>query len=191
MFGGGQQTFQKVQQLVEQWPPEKAYRSERKYQTDLSEYLDDQLNNSGSDSGLLGGGGGGLGGVDDSGDYVVRTEYGHVNADVAVDDDVGIELKYNLSNSQVKKLRGQIESYRDEFPYVIACACGIKDMDGWRELKNSYQGQASGMGIDPSQSQGEVVFVHKQKDEAKSRGGSTGGGAESGSGGLFDDSGLF
>lgn len=121
-----------------------------------------------------------LGGGIGSGDYVVRKEYGHVNADIAVDDDVGIELKYNLTNSQTKKLRGQIESYRDEFPFVIACACGIKDMDGWRELKNAYQG-GGGLGMD----QGQVAFVLKRKDAAQSRQNS-GGREESEGGGLFD-----
>lgn len=174
MFGGGQQTFQKVLDLLDQWRPEKAYRSERKYQQDLQNYLDEQLNGSSG----LGGLGGGMGG----GDYVVRTEYGHVNADVAVDDDVGIELKYNLTNSQVKKLRGQIESYQDEFPCVIACACGVKDMDGWRELKNSYQGGGGGLGMEQSQ----VAFVHKKKEEAQSRqGGSQNRGSDSD--GFLDD----
>lgn len=161
MFGGGQQTFQQILDLLDQWRPEKAYRSERKYQQDLQEYLDEKLNESGGFGSGMGGFGGGMGGSE----KVVRTEYGHVNADVAVDDDVGIELKYNLTNSQVKKLRGQIESYRDEFPYVIACACGVKDMDGWRELKNAYQGGTGGLGMDQSQ----VAFVLKQKDEAQSR----------------------
>lgn len=156
MFGGGQQTFQQVVDLLDQWRPEKAYRSERKYQQDLQGYLDEQLNSGGM--GMLGAGMGGR-------DYVVRTEYGHVNADVAVDDAVGVELKYNLTNGQVKKLRGQIESYCDEFPYVIACACGVKDMDGWRELKNSYQGGGGGFGINQSQ----VALVLKRKDKAQSR----------------------
>ena len=173
MFGGGQQTFQQVVDLLDQWRPEKAYRSERKYQQDLQDYLDEQLNSGGM--GVLGAGMG-------SGDYVVRTEYGHVNADVAVDDTVGIELKYNLTNSQVKKLRGQIESYRDEFPNVIACACGVKDMDGWRELKNSYQDGSGGFGM----GQGQVVFVLKRKDEAKSRQNSQTA-RDSERGGLFDD----
>lgn len=92
-------------------------------------------------------------------DLPVSTERGKSQADVVVDDTVGIELKRDLSNSQRKKLDGQIKDYLREYPYVVVCTCGIQDKDGWRRLKNEYAGR-SGFGTN----QQEVVFIHKQKE---------------------------
>lgn len=150
---GGEQTARHVLDLVEAWSPEKAYGHESKFQNDLKAFLDEQLNEQGGGTGLLGGLGGGQ-------EHVVSRERGKARADVVVDDLVGIELKRDLTNSQTKKLRGQIEEYCDEYPFVIVCACGIEDMDGWRSLKNKYEGTVGGLGMDAS----EVRFVHKRKE---------------------------
>lgn len=151
MIGGGSQLFNEVQDQVEYWVPNKAYGHERKFQSELQDVLDHRLNEAKSSDPF---------GLDNGGDHVVSTERGKSYADIAVDDLVGIELKRDLSNSQTKKLRGQIEDYLDNYNYVIVCACGIDDMDGWRELKNKYEGQV-GMGLENG---GGVAFVHKQKE---------------------------
>jgi hypothetical protein len=150
MFGGDSQTFHDTVDLVEQWIPEKKYRSERKFRDDLQEYLDERLNS--QSGGMMGGGQ----------DHVVTVEHGQVNADVCVDGKIGIELKRDLSNSQTKKLRGQIDAYLDHYPFVIGCACGIDDMDGWRTLKNRFE-QSGGMGA-IGMDQSEVVLIHKPKE---------------------------
>lgn len=155
MIGGDRQLYQEVQDLIEYWVPKEAYGHERKFQSELQEFLDYQLNETGGNDSL----GMNLGGGQD---HVVATERGKSYADIAVDDTVGIELKRDLTNSQTKKLRGQIEDYLDNYPFVIVCACSINDMDGWRELKNKYEG-AQGMGIGLEEG-GEVVFVHKKKE---------------------------
>lgn len=151
MIAGGSQLFSEVLDQVEYWIPDKAYGHERKFQSELQDVLDHRLNEAKSSDPF---------GLESGGDHVVSTERGKSYADIAVDDLVGIELKRNLSNSQTKKLRGQIEDYLDNYPYVIVCACGIDDMDGWRELKNKYEGQV-GMGLENG---GEVAFVHKEKE---------------------------
>lgn len=154
MIGGGDQLFRKVKKSVERWNPSKAYGHERKFQSELQDFLDSQLNDQPS---------GGVLALDSSGeDHVVSTERGISNADLAIDDDVGVEMKRNLTNSQIKKLRGQIEDYLDNYQYVIICACGIEDMDGWRDLKNKYEGTQGGLGMAQPQ---KVVFVHKRKDQ--------------------------
>lgn len=134
-----QQTARQTLDLVEQWVPERNYRHESRFQNDLQEYLDRELNGS-SGMGMQMGGGK---------NYVVEREHGRSNGDVVVDGAVGIELKRDLSNSQTKKLRGQIESYREEYDYVIVCACGIDDMSGWRNLQNKYEknNQVGGFGV--------------------------------------------
>ena len=96
-----------------------------------------------------------------TGDIVIEREHGNVNGDVVVNGDIGIEMKRDLENRQTKKLRGQIEEYQQEYTHVIALACGIEDMDGWRKLKNDYENQG-GLGMDPNSAP--VKFIHKRKE---------------------------
>lgn len=145
MVGGG--LSQEVIGYVEEWIPERRYRTETKFQNDLQSYLDYRLNEAG---------GQGLGGRQQ---IPVKREYGQVNADVAVGNDIGIELKRDFTNSKKHRLSGQITDYRKEFPCVIVAACGISDMDGWRELENEYGGMG-GLGMNQSQ----VHFIHKRKE---------------------------
>ena len=174
MMGGDQQTFEQVIKLVDGWVPSEAYGHETKFQSELQDYLDTQLNEQQGGGGLPG-----MGGMGQQRDLPVSTERGKSRADVVVDDVVGIELKRDLTNSQRKKLDGQIKDYLREYPYVIVCACGIQDLDGWRRLKNEYEG-SSGFGMN----QQEVVFIHKRKenygkdtsDDSQDDGGLLGGG---------------
>lgn len=162
-----------VHDLVEQWIPSEEYSHERKYQSELQDYLDEALNQQSGGLGLgMGAGGGG---------HVVSTERGTSYGDVVVDDEVGIELKRNFSNSQKKKLRGQLEDYADNYDYVIACACGIEDMDGWRELENKFNNRNRGM-MDMTN----FAFIIKRRENMgtdPNRGGNDGG--------LFGGGGLF
>lgn len=149
MIGNG--LGNEVLQYVEDWIPERSYRSEVKFSNDLQEYLDGRLNESETmDIGL------GVGGQEP---IPVKREYGSVNADVAVGDEVGIELKRDFSNSNKHRLSGQITEYQQEFPNVIAVACGLSDRDGWRELQQEYGGNG-GLGMNRTQ----VYFVHKRKE---------------------------
>lgn len=145
MFGAGDRVYR----LVERWTPEKSYQHEKRFQKDLYEYLQAELNQ----------GGGFMGGQQ----HTVEREHGRSYADIAVDGEVGIELKRDLSNSQTKKLRGQIETHREEYPHVVVCACGVDDRDGWQRLVEKYNGAQMGFG------QGTVKFVHKRKAEYDSR----------------------
>lgn len=166
----GNQLGPQVVDIVESWRPEKNYRSESKFQNDLKGFLNEQLS-----------GGGGM--MDPMGgqEIPVRREYGPPNADLAVDDSVGIEMKRNLSNNQANTLRGQIENYLDYFPFVIVCSCGLRDEGAWRELKQKYEGGGM-MGFG---NQRQVRFVYKNPDnygEPPGGGGLFGGGS---GGGLF------
>jgi hypothetical protein len=147
---GNQQLAREVVSAIEEWTPSKAYDHEAKFQNELQEYLDKRLN-SGGDMML---------GPDE--DIVVEREHGNVNGDVVVNGTIGIEMKRDLSNSQTKKLRGQIEEYQKEYTHVIAVACGIEDMDGWRKLKNDYENQM-GMGMNPDNAP--VKFIHKRRSD--------------------------
>lgn len=163
-----------VLDLVEQWIPSSEYDHERKYQSELQDYLDESLNqqSGGVGLGMSAGGGGG---------HVVSTERGTSYGDVVIDDTVGVELKRNFSNSQKKKLRGQLEDYADSYDYVIACACGIEDMDGWRELENKLDNRNRGM-MDMT----DFAFVIKRR---KNMGRDPDRGSNDG--GLFGGGGIF
>ncbi len=127
-----------VWDLVQRWTPSQVYDHERKYQSELQDYLDQALNEDGGGGMGLGLGGGG-------GGYAVSTERGTAYGDVVVDDTVGIELKRNFSNSQKRKLRGQLEDYADNYDFVIACTCGIEDPDGWREVQQKFSQRQPGL----------------------------------------------
>lgn len=161
-----------VLDLVEQWIPSEQYGHEKEFQSELQDYLDKSLNQQSGGIGL---------GMDSGGGHVVSTERGTSYGDVVIDDKIGIELKRNFSNSQKKKLRGQLEDYADSYDYVIACACGIEDIDGWRELENKYDNRNRGM-MDMT----DFAFVIKRREDMGSdpdRGGNDGG--------IFGGGGLF
>lgn len=166
MIGG--QIGPRVWNLVQQWNPSQVYDHERKYQSELQEYLDVELNDNS--------GGIGLGG----GSHAVSTERGTSYGDVVIDDEVGIELKRDFTNSQKRKLRGQLEDYADNYQFVIACACGIEDTDGWREVENKFSRGQRGM-MDVT----EFRFTIKRREQFGADSGGDGGGLFGGSGGLL------
>lgn len=86
MIGGV--SDQEVVRAIEEWIPSESYDHERKFQSELQDYLDESLNSGG---GLVDSGGGGV---------EVSTERGKSPADLAVNDRIGIEMKRDLSNSQ-------------------------------------------------------------------------------------------
>lgn len=170
MFGQGNQTYQTVVDLIQAWRPTQDYDHESKFQKELADFLDKELNRqSGSVMDEMMGGGGGS-------SHVVSRERGNARGDVVVDDTVGIEMKRHFSNDQKRKLRGQLEDYADNYPYVISLACGVEDMDGWREVENKFQ-QGRGMGMNQTQ----LTFIIKRrenfgKDHDFGGGGGLGGG---------------
>lgn len=167
-----------VWDLVQKWTPSEVYDHENKYQTELRDFLDQQLNES-NGGGMDGGGGGGFGMGGGSGGYAVSKERGTAYGDVVVNDTVGIELKRNFSNSQKRKLRGQLEDYGDNYEFVIACTCGIEDTDGWREVEQKISGGQRGI-MDMT----EYRFEIKGRDNFGTGHGSDDGGILGG-GGLF------
>lgn len=148
MFDGGQD-FEKVSGLVQDWIPSEEYGHEKEFQKELQGFLEEQLNERQQEAF----------GLSSQQNYEVSRERGTSRADIAVNDEIGIEMKREFSNSQEKKLKGQIEDQLDNYKFVIVCACGIKDKDGWNRLKNKYEGQ-QGMGMEMKQ----VVFIYKKKE---------------------------
>lgn len=167
MIGGGDGP--RVFDLVQRWTPSQVHDHENKYQSELQEFLDEQLNRSGGGIDL------GMGGSES---FTVSTERGTAYGDVVVNDRVGIELKRNFSNDQKRKLRGQLEDYADNYESVIACGCGIDDTDGWREVEQKFS-RRGGL-IEGT----EFRFIIKRREEFGSRG-------RDGDGGFLGGGGLF
>ena len=159
-IGGNQELARSVVSYIEEWTPSEDYGHESKFQNELQEYLDHQLNANNNTMMVASPESRAVFGMEAGGDIVVEREHGNVNGDVVVNDDIGVEMKRDLTNSQTKKFRGQIEEYQKEYTHVIALACGIEDMDGWRKLKNDYENQ-TGMGLTPDDTP--VRFIHKPK----------------------------
>lgn len=138
--------YRNVISEIQTWVPSQDYDHESKFQRELRDFLDERLN--GDDTGPMG----------QNREIPIYREHGHVNADLAVDGVIGVEMKRNLNNSQAKKLRGQIESYLDHYNFVIIVACGIQDTSHWRDLKNKYEGQRRS-------NDGYVKFIWKKRDQ--------------------------
>lgn len=176
MIGGGG-ICDEVLTYIEEWVPDD-HSNEYGFQEELREYLDVQLNESGNSRGPVG-----LG--DEMRDqFPVRKEYGKSQADVAVGDTVGIEMKHNLTNGRINELSGQIRKYKKEFPCVVVVACGIDHIGGWRELQNEYSGVST---VGMQMNEGKVHFIHKKeehfgKDPSEVR---------EDEGGFLDGGGLF
>lgn len=154
MFGG-QSLGQQVYELVVSWVPERAYRTEPRFRNDLQAYLEERLNR--SNGGMFGG----------DQPHFLRRERGRSRADLAVDDRVGIELKREVTNRGLRRLRDQIHDYLGEYEYAIICACGLQETGKWNELRQEYEGtHGGGFGGD-----GTVVrFVEKRKEGRTFRG---------------------
>lgn len=168
---------QKVVKAIKRWLPQKKYRSEKKYQADLAEYLDSSLNDSGIGSML---------GFGDDTQYIVSTERGRSRADIVVNDVLAIELKQNFTQRQADRLRGQLQRHKKEHEYVIACTCGIKDVDEWRRIEKDHSGGL----LESSPVTFIVKEVDKQSDKDQSDTGIFGGDPVIGGGGLDEPTDL-
>lgn len=101
--------FSDVVRATENWKPQKC-TSEAQYRDDLLSYLRKNLKR----DTLLGGE-----------KISIRKESGRHLADIGIENDVGIELKYNLNTkAKVDRLFGQIDDYLKGYNSVVIVLCG-------------------------------------------------------------------
>ena len=86
--------FDTVLQTIKDWNPQAEYSTESKYRDDLLAFLRKKLNRSGS-----GAFSSPIWGFDSSGQHFIKKEAGRSLADIAIDDEIGIEL----AESKTKK----------------------------------------------------------------------------------------
>jgi len=97
------------------WEPETRFRKERTFHDSMAEYLDHALAST---------------------DYQVQTE-GKLQIDIAVGNQVGIELKHSPNANDVDRLNGQIDRYISGFDTVIVAVFG--DLHSrWEHIIDSY-----------------------------------------------------
>jgi len=113
MFGD---LFSRVCRLVEDWRPGKKHKSEAGYRDDLLKYLRDDLNR--------------LDPLGFSEKHSIRKESGRHLADIGIDNNVGIELKYDLNTkAKTDRLFGQIDDYLKGYNSIIIVLCGKTNED--------------------------------------------------------------
>jgi hypothetical protein len=127
--------FDNVLQAINEWNPQAGYSTERKYRDDLLEFLQEKLN--GSEGSVFSSP---IWGFDHSGRHFIKKEAGRGLADIGIDDEIGIELKFNLKQkSQIDRLVGQVVDYLSAYSYVIIVLCGHPKQEAIGVLKHNLR----------------------------------------------------
>lgn len=122
--------------LVDAWQPASWYGHEKKFENDLAKFLRSQLDGT-----------------------TVRTQ-GRQRIDIRVGQDVGIELKRDLTPSKVDRLMGQLDKY--DYPDLLVVVCGSSE-NAWEDLQErvrKYQ--------DPFGSK-QVMLFRKEEEDLRSQ----------------------
>ena len=106
-------TFEDVVKFINSWKPKRGFTKETQYRDDLLAYLRNVLNKpSPWDFGP-------------GKKHKILKETGRSLADIGIDDNIGIELKYNMNTkAKADRLFGQIESYSRSYRDIIVLLCG-------------------------------------------------------------------
>jgi hypothetical protein len=108
--------FNAVYKAVKEWIPERKYAKEDKYRDDLMRFLKKTLS---------------------SEDYAVKKG---AFLDIAINDDVEIELKRNLkSENERKRLIGQIHLFMEKRSHAIIVLCGDVEQKTIEILNNHFK----------------------------------------------------
>lgn len=125
MLGTG--LFDKVVRIINQWRPQKKYPDELKYRDDLMSFIYDKLNDSRGNI-FLG----------ENKNILVRKEDSRSLCDIAVERNVGIELKFGkagkIRKSEIDRLHGQVGGYRKEYSEGVIIVL-VGDVDKFSEAE--------------------------------------------------------
>lgn len=134
MFGMSQ--FDNVLRLVRVWKPKGRYRSEDGYRDDLKEFLRESLNRPSSFA------------IGPQRRIKVTSESGRHLCDIAVNDQVGIELKKDLNKlAEVDRLIGQLSRYKRQYSSLIVVLVGNLGKDNYEDLMSRVGEMQKGTGI--------------------------------------------
>ena len=125
MFGS---TFDKILRIIKEWHPSKDYRSEAGYRDDLLKHIRMELKK--EKETILG----------PPERHRIRKESGRHLADIGIDDNIGIELKRNLSSqSELDRLVGQIRRFKGDYRHIIVVLCGRTNEERLDALQHEFK----------------------------------------------------
>lgn len=153
MMGSDRQLFEDVLGMVDYWVPAKDHNRKTGFRDELEQFLRRELNQPSNNPVALN-----LG----QRKYDVQNTRSKADANITVDDVVGIELVHNFSKQDRADYADRIENYSGGLPYLIICACGVDDRSGWDRLSSEYGGRSGvhiGLGDDR-----EIAFVDKRRE---------------------------
>lgn len=125
--------FDDVLDIVREWVPEKKYRKETEYRDDLAEFIRKKLKEleEGPDV---------LSSIIRPEKHTVKRESRRTYADIAIDEDIGIELKRDLKGkSEIDRLVGQVDGYEKDYRYIIIVLCGEVDNEAVDEVEKRFE----------------------------------------------------
>lgn len=127
--------IENVFQTISEWTPKSEYSNETKYRDDLFKCLTKKLNSEskGYNSAIWG--------LEHSGYHLIKKEAGRSFADIAIDNEIGIELKRNFKNkTQIDRLVGQVVDYLvGGYSCIIIVLCGHTDQEAFDTLKHNLK----------------------------------------------------
>jgi hypothetical protein len=157
MFGS---LFGDAVNLIEKWRPKQKYSNENRYRDDLANFLRKEFKER-QDSFLFG-----------SGERVsIKKEAGRGLCDIAINEQIGIELKKDLSKKkQVDRLMGQLIDYKKAYEDIIIVLVGKTNKDALELLRDkvSELNKESGIGFGLSQTP-RIKIIDKASKTKKSR----------------------
>jgi len=146
-------TFGRVLRIVKEWTPKKEYRKESGYRDDLIAHIRKELKR------------GGFLGVPER--HRIRKESGRHLADIGIDENIGIELKRNLTGqSSLDRLIGQIRRFMRSYSYIIVVLCGKTSEGILDDLRHEFS-QYSGAGLLQPQTLIEIVRKETMSEREK------------------------
>ncbi len=122
--------FNRTLSVIDEWIPNK-HKNELEYRNELLQFLRSKMNE-----------GNNLFSIEQ--EIVIKKEDGRGLCDIAIENEVGIELKKDLnSKSKVDRLIGQVNYYKKHYKDIIIVLVGVTDPNALDYLKEQLRSIAS------------------------------------------------
>lgn len=144
-MGFGDNLFNAVRNVIEDWKPEEAYTNENKYRDDLLSFLRENSTRAS-----------------------ITKESGRGLCDIAVDRRIGIELKKDLrKKAQIDRLIGQITEYKRDYEEIIVVLVGESYEDAIENLKDRLRDMNKNVGGFGLSQEAKISFLNKTWDDSE------------------------
>jgi hypothetical protein len=130
-----QEFFRDVVERTNYWTPSEEFMGSEGFRDELLEFLEDRLNRGSS---LIG----------DSEGVPVKEKR---NSDIEVDEQIVLHVEKDFSS--ISEGKEDVEDLLSDFDFIVFIACGVENIEEWRELEIEYRGTST--------RKGEVEFIWK------------------------------